>query len=59
MTVIGYARVSTSDQSLEIQETALKAGGVASFALKSAAVRQRPAEPSFRRCWIFLALVTY
>jgi DNA invertase Pin-like site-specific DNA recombinase len=27
MTVIGYARVSTSDQNLEIQETALKAAG--------------------------------
>src|SRR5713226_7930291 len=27
MTVIGYARVSTSDQSLEIQEAALKAAG--------------------------------
>src|SRR6202790_1539684 len=27
MTIIGYARVSTSDQSLEIQEAALKAAG--------------------------------
>ena len=27
MTVIGYARVSTSDQNLEIQEAALKAAG--------------------------------
>jgi DNA invertase Pin-like site-specific DNA recombinase len=27
MTVVGYARVSTTDQSLEIQEAALKAAG--------------------------------
>ena len=27
MTVIGYARVSTTDQSLDIQEAALKAAG--------------------------------
>jgi hypothetical protein len=27
MTIIGYARVSTTDQNLEIQETALRAGG--------------------------------
>jgi len=27
MTIIGYARVSTSDQSLEIQEVALKSAG--------------------------------
>jgi DNA invertase Pin-like site-specific DNA recombinase len=27
MTIIGYARVSTTDQNLEIQETALKAAG--------------------------------
>ena len=27
MTVIGYARVSTTDQNLELQETALRAAG--------------------------------
>jgi DNA invertase Pin-like site-specific DNA recombinase len=27
MTIIGYARVSTTDQNLEIQETILKAAG--------------------------------
>jgi len=29
LTVIGYARVSTTDQNLEIQESALKAAGCA------------------------------
>jgi DNA invertase Pin-like site-specific DNA recombinase len=54
MTAIGYARVSTSDQSLEIQEAALRAAGCDVIMPKSAAELRHRAGTSFRRCWIFL-----
>jgi hypothetical protein len=36
MTIIGYARVSTTDQNLEIQETILKQRAATSSVLRSA-----------------------
>ena len=53
MTTIGYARVSTTDQDLSIQEAALKAAGARSSAPRSAAARRRAAVTNCARCWSF------
>ena len=41
MTVIGYARVSTTEQDLSIQQAALKAAGYAKYRL-AIAMKKRP-----------------
>jgi len=41
MTVIGYARVSTTDQDLSIQEAALKAAGCDTVRVEKRSTRQR------------------
>ena len=51
MTVIGYARVSTTDQNLEIQQAALRRPAAMSSAQRSAAVLPQRGGPNCKPCW--------
>ena len=54
MTIIGYARVSTTDQDLSIQESALRAAAVRSSAQRSAAARPQQGREELRIILDFL-----
>jgi hypothetical protein len=53
MTIIGYARVSTTDQDLSIQEAALRAAGCdTTRAEKRSGTTTQKGARRYRRCWI-------
>ena len=51
MTIIGYARVSTTDQNVELQEAALKAAGSEVIRSEKVAAPAPLVAQSCRRSW--------